>query len=60
MYEAFYDLVENIYVSEVDFDGEADTYFTPINENMYKLVHEEIYESTEKTPSWKFKKFTKR
>jgi dihydrofolate reductase len=53
VYEQFLPRVERLYLSIIDFDGPADTFFPKIDYGQWDLEREESFEATEKTPSWK-------
>jgi len=61
IYNNHFDLVNKLYISEVDFDGEADCFFEPdIDSNDWDLLEKKEYSSTETTPSWTFKIYSKK
>ncbi len=60
IYNYFMNLVDTMYVSEVDFEGEADTFLTPIKYDDFQLIEEQNFIQTETTPAWKFKKLIRR
>ena len=51
---------DTLYVTKVNYSGEADVFLKPINYDGYILVEEENHMATEKTPSWCFQKYVKR
>lgn len=60
IYNTFIDKANTLYISEVDYDGEADAFLKPINYDNYSLVEEVLFDKTSTTPAWKFKKFIKK
>lgn len=59
IYNEFNGLVDTLYISEVDYDGLADTFIEPIKLDGYKLVEYEHFKKTDLTPAWIFKKYEK-
>ena len=60
IYNKFLDRAGVLYISEIDYEGEADSYLNPIDFGNYQLIHNDSYESTETTPKWKFKVWSKK
>lgn len=60
IYNQMMDKVDTMYLSEVDFDGEADAFLNPIKYDDFQLVEEDYHISTETTPAWRFKKLVRR
>lgn len=60
IYSQFIDLVDKIYVSEIDFNGEADTFLTPPNYDAFKLVEKQLYLKSDITPQWVFKIYNRK
>lgn len=66
IYETLFDYVDKMYLSEVDFEGEADAYLKQIDFTSWDLVEQKDYEvildenSNVKSPSWKFKVWVKK
>ena len=56
VYKDFLSRANKIYLSRVDFEGEADTYFPEFDEDKWRVEKEVFHpEKTEKsTPSWNF------
>ncbi len=48
-------LCDLLYLSYVDFSGEADTYFPTFDESKFELIDLKEFSATEKTPFWKLK-----
>lgn len=59
IYQLFSDKADKIYLSTIDFEGEADAYFPNFNRSLYKITESREYDPTEKTPAWKFELFEK-
>lgn len=47
-------LIDTMYLSLVDFDGEADTFFPDYNISDYKEISTAQYAATQKSPKWDF------
>ena len=65
IYETLFDYVDKMYLSEVDFDGEADAYLKEIDFSTWDLQEEKSYEAIledgkVKSPAWKFKVWVKK
>lgn len=64
IYETLFPYVDKMYLSEVDFEGEADAYLKQIDFSLWDLVeqrdYEEIKEEKIKSPAWKFKVYIKK
>ncbi|WP_320035063.1 dihydrofolate reductase [Halarcobacter sp.] len=65
IYKTLFPYVDKMYLSEVDFEGEADAFLEPIDFSTWDLVEQKDYEEiTEngqvKSPAWKFKVWTKK
>jgi len=60
IYEELIGFADTMYVSEVDFEGEADTYLTKPDYENYNLTAVKIFSKTEISPAWKFKIFKKK
>lgn len=54
IYEYFLPLVERFYLSKVDWEGEADTFFPKFNEEDFSVKESQFYEKIEDTPAWEF------
>jgi len=54
IYKYFMGQVDSIYLSRVDWEGKADTFFPEFNEADFTITETQEFESTEKTPFWKF------
>ena len=59
IYKRYLNHVDKLYISEVDFDGEADTYFPELNLNHWSEVERQVFSKTENTPAWKFTEYRK-
>ena len=66
IYETLFSYVDKMYLSEVDFSGEADAYLKEIDFSSWDMIEEVNYEEiknedgTVKSPSWKFKVYIKK
>lgn len=60
IYSLFADRADKIYLSTVDFEGEADAYFPHFDQNDFEITESKQYPATEKTPAWKFELFKKK
>ncbi|NVJ53848.1 MAG: dihydrofolate reductase [Campylobacteraceae bacterium] len=65
IYETMFDFVDKMYLSEVDFEGEADAYLKEIDFTYWDLIEQKDYEAILedgkiKSPAWKFKVYEKR
>jgi len=65
IYNILFHLVDKMYLSEVDFEGEADSFLNPIDFSKWNKMEEKRYEkiviTNEKTiPSWTFRVFEKK
>lgn len=65
IYETLFPYVDKMYLSEVDFEGEADAHLQEIDFTYWDLIeqkdYEEILEDGKiKSPAWKFKVYEKR
>ena len=49
-----------MFLSFVDYDGEADTFFPEFDEELWNKDVLEIHDAKENTPAWKFCKYTRR
>ncbi len=47
-------IVQRIYLSRVDYDGAADTYFPEFSTEAWKKTHSEKFEKIEGSPAWTF------
>lgn len=54
IYNTAIDLVDKVYLSKVDFTGEADTFFDLKLVDEFISVNEVQYPAEEKTPAWTF------
>jgi len=45
-------LADKIYLSRIDYNGDADAYFPKIDHSKWNEVEEARYEATEKSPAW--------
>lgn len=57
--------VDKMYLSEVDFQGEADAYLKQIDFSTWDLIEQKEYEEIRQeqkliSPSWKFKVYVKK
>ena len=66
IYETLFPYVDKMYLSEVDFEGEADAYLKEIDFSSWDLTEQKDYEETldedgnVKSPAWKFKVYIKK
>jgi dihydrofolate reductase len=60
IYNLFSNKADKIYLSTVDFEGEADAYFPDFDVEKYKITESKEYAETEKTPAWKFELFERK
>jgi len=66
IYETLFDYVDKMYLSEVDYDGEADAYLKQIDFSSWDMTEEKSYdvilddEGNVKSPAWKFKVWVKK
>lgn len=54
IYQDFLGRVDRMYVSFVNWQGEADTYFPKFDFKKMEIFNEAFYEQTSQTASWKF------
>jgi len=54
IYKYFMDRVDTVYLSTVDWEGEADTFFPALEKSNFKVSETLDHEATEKTPFWRF------
>lgn len=66
IYETLFPYVDKMYLSEVDYDGEADAYLKQIDFSTWDLAEQKDYDAilnengSVKTPAWKFKVWVKK
>ena len=66
IYETLFPYVDKMYLSEVDFEGEADAYLKEIDFSTWDLEEEKSYEAIKdeagniKSPAWNFKVWIKK
>jgi dihydrofolate reductase len=66
IYETLFPYVDKMYLSEVDFEGDADAFLKPIDFSTWDLEEERNYEEIKdengvvKSPAWKFKVWVKK
>lgn len=65
IYETLFPYVDKMYLSEVDYEGEADAYLKEIDFSTWDLTEQKDYESVTlydevKSPAWKFKVWVKK
>lgn len=65
IYETLFPYVDKLYLSEVDFEGEADAYLKEIDFSSWDLCEQKDYEAIIendkiKSPSWSFKVYVKK
>ena len=54
IYERYLPEVQKIYLSRVDFEGEADTFFPRLNLDQWKATAFEEHPRRDKAPAWSF------
>lgn len=59
IYDLFFPFCDLLYLSEIEWSGEADTYFTNYDLANFEVSDQKVYEETEKTPKWTFKIYKK-
>lgn len=59
IYKYFLNRADQLYMSFVDWEGKADTFFPEFDFSSVKLCETENFEATEKSPSWTYKLFKK-
>ncbi|WP_108063082.1 dihydrofolate reductase [Poseidonibacter lekithochrous] len=66
IYETLFDYVDKMYLSKVDYEGEADAYLKEIDFSTWDLSEEKSYDvildeqGEVKSPAWKFKTWVKK
>lgn len=65
IYQTLFPYIEKMYLSEVDFQGEADAYLKKIDFSSWEIIEEKNYEAVIenerlKSPSWKFVVYEKK
>jgi dihydrofolate reductase len=65
IYANLYPYVDKMYLSEVDFEGEADAYLKEIDFTTWDLIEQKDYDTIVedgkiKSPAWKFKVYIKK
>jgi len=65
IYKTLFDYVDKMYLTEVDFEGEADAFLDEIDFSSWELIEQKEYEAIMedekvKTPAWKFKVWVKK
>lgn len=66
IYETLFDYVDKMYLSEVDYDGEADAYLKQIDFSTWDMTEQKDYDAildeqgNVKSPAWKFKVWVKK
>jgi dihydrofolate reductase len=60
IYNSFIDKADRLYISKVDYDGEADAFLNPINYDNYELTEQCVWKETETTPKWSFNRYDKK
>lgn len=54
IYKIFLPLCDRIYLSKIDWQGSADTYFPKLNMDNYKIVSKTHFDKNGETPAWEF------
>jgi len=52
-------LANKLYLSKIDYTGDADVYFPEFDESEWKLLKEESHEKCKEDPAWVFQVFEK-
>lgn len=65
IYKTLFPYVDKMYLSEVDYEGEADAFLNPIDFSTWDLVEEKSYDEiiengNVKSPAWSFKVWIKK
>jgi dihydrofolate reductase len=65
IYATLFSYVDKMYLSEVDYKGEADAFLKPIDFSSWDLIEQREYEAIienqkVKSPAWKFKVYNKK
>ena len=65
IYETLFPYVDKMYLSEVDYEGEADAYLKEIDFSSWDLAEQKDYDAVTlydevKSPAWKFKVWVKK
>ena len=60
IYKEALDLCNKLYLSEIDFDGEADTFFPEYQQYSWETSHHERFEETDGKPAWCFSVINKK
>lgn len=59
IYEDFLNKVDRMYISYVDWQGEADTFFPEFDFSKMTVVNETLFKESEQSPAWKFVEYKK-
>ncbi len=59
IYDLYLEKANRLYLSRVDFDGEADVFFPQFDQYDWKSTLGEDFEATEKSPAWSFELLSK-
>lgn len=54
IYEHYLPMVDRIYLSEVEFEGEADVFFPEFDRSKFEVSDVVFHERKENSPAWKF------
>ena len=54
LYKDMLQSIDRLYLSKVEYDGEADTFFPEIDHIQWNVLEENHFPSTEKAPAWSF------
>jgi len=60
LYQSTIDLVDKIYLTRVDYDGEADTFFPKIDMSKWEVVQTENHEKGSDPYSWQFQELRRK
>lgn len=59
IYQDFLDKVDRMYISYVNWQGEADTFFPEFDFTRMKIINEASFDESENSPAWKFVEYKK-
>ena len=60
IYKLMLPLANKIYLSEVDWEGPADTYFPQINEKLWIETEKQEHQPLKETPNWTYRKLERK
>ena len=53
IYEQALPMIEKLYLTTVDYDGEADTFFPQVDSAQWEIQNSSTHEKTDSSPAWK-------